>query len=166
MSVDTSVHPLLVAAVKAEYLRALAATDLLQQAAMSDDPVLRAKADLVRSDAYAEHPDFVSEGLPVREMLLRMFGSEDIVDQALEIVWADPRCFEARRGDAAAPVFKGMGCVNCSGAADGRCSLDPAPPPANMHLNPLPLHAPTRHFIPNKKTAVKILRRIAPNIWR
>jgi hypothetical protein len=120
---DASVHPLLVVAVKAEYIRALEATDLFesQESATWVDPVLQAKVDLLKANpwgtSYEAHPEFLSGSLPVKELLLQMFDSDAIVNEALELIWADERCFEpGSNGDA--PTFKGLGCTNSAGTPD------------------------------------------------
>jgi predicted dehydrogenase len=106
------IHPLLVAAVKAEYIRALEAKDLLesQSSATWVDPLVEAKAELVAA-SYEAHPEFLLGSMSIRQLLLRMFDNEEIVDGALRVVWADTRCFESSGGDAA-PGFKGLSCTN------------------------------------------------------
>jgi hypothetical protein len=112
------VHPLLVAAVKAEYIRALEAKDVLKaEKAAPGDAVVKAKAELLRTELYAAHPDFISGALPVRDLLLRMFESKSLVDDALRVVWADERCFDPDVAPRSAS-FKRLGCVNNAGVAD------------------------------------------------
>ena len=108
------IHPLLVAAVKAEYIRALEAKDLLEKQASATwvDPLVEAKVELVKA-SYEAHPEFLSPGsMSIKQLLLRMFESEDIVDGALKIIWADTRCFDSSGSDASLPEFKGLGCTN------------------------------------------------------
>lgn len=120
MSDDTRVHPSLLAAIKAEYIRALSANDLLLSAASSPgDAVLSAKAALLRSDSYAAFPEFLSGAMSVTEVLVQMFESEEIVQQALQTIWADTRCFEAGV-DGGVPTFKGLECMNNAGVPDAR----------------------------------------------
>jgi hypothetical protein len=114
-----SVHPLLVAAIKAEYIRALQATELLASAAAAgvpDDSALLAKVAALRS-AYAAHPEFLSSGSAesVRQVLLAMFDSQAAVDGALRQIMADERCFRPDDG-----AFRGLDCTNDAGNPDQR----------------------------------------------
>lgn len=113
----TTVHPLLVAAIKAEYIRALQTTELLAQAAAGagQDSALAAKAAALRS-AYAAHPEFLSSGGPasVRQVLIAMFESEVAVDSVLQAIRVDKRCFDADGN------FRGLGCTNSASEPDSR----------------------------------------------
>jgi len=79
--------------------------------------VLSAKAEILRCESYAAFPEFMSGLISIQQLLVRMFDSEELVEEALRLSWADTRCFEAA-ADGAAPRFKGMDCTNNSGAAD------------------------------------------------
>ena len=91
----TAVHPALVAAIGAEYTRALECTAMLAEAAAApENPQLQARARQLRA-AFASFPEFLasSSADAVRGMLLKMFGDPSVVDSALQAICADVRCY-------------------------------------------------------------------------
>jgi hypothetical protein len=68
-------------------------------------------------NTYADHPEILNEDVSIRQILVQMFESEALVDQALKIVFDDDRCFEKAAADSD-PIFKGLGCVDTMGQPD------------------------------------------------
>ncbi|CAE8643888.1 unnamed protein product [Polarella glacialis] len=109
-SEEEDLHPLLVSAVKAEYLRTFVLSNLQARAAAAGSSSSLGAVLKAAVGGDADVSAFLAGSLSHRGLLARMFGDRLLVDRALSIIWGQSRWDNSDS--------RWVGCVDALGTAD------------------------------------------------